>query len=74
MTFLLRSFHYTQQWCCFAFQEEVNELAVHPKGEYLAAADDAGVVKVYSTRTRRLHKTLRNAHTVRVKILSVEIT
>lgn len=39
---------------------------MHPKGEYLAAADDSGMVKVYSTRTRRVHKTLRNAHTVRI--------
>jgi len=45
-------------------QEEVNELAVHPKGDYLAAADDSGVVKVYNTRTRMVEKTLRNAHTV----------
>lgn len=45
---------------------------MHPKGEYLAAADDSGVVKVYSTRTRRVHKTLRNAHTVRVRVLSIE--
>ncbi|CAM9836745.1 unnamed protein product [Ascophyllum nodosum] len=42
--------------------EEVNEVAVHPKGEYLAVADDSGVVKVYNASTRRLHKTLRNAH------------
>ena len=39
---------------------------MHPKGEYLAAADDSGAVKIYSTSTRRVHKTLRNAHTVRV--------
>lgn len=45
-------------------QEEVNELAVHPKGDYLAAADDSGLVKVYNTRTRSMEKTLRNAHTV----------
>ncbi|CAN0467764.1 unnamed protein product, partial [Ectocarpus sp. 8 AP-2014] len=45
-------------------QEEVNELAVHPKGDYLAAADDSGIVKVYTTRTRRVDKTLRGAHTV----------
>ncbi|CAM9549411.1 unnamed protein product [Scytosiphon promiscuus] len=44
-------------------EEEVNELAVHPKGHYLAAADDSGVVKVYNTRTRRVDKTLRNTHT-----------
>ncbi|CAM9361350.1 unnamed protein product [Ectocarpus fasciculatus] len=44
-------------------KEEVNELAVHPKGDYLAAADDSGIVKVYNTRTRRVDKTLRNAHT-----------
>ncbi|CAM9175197.1 unnamed protein product [Ectocarpus sp. 12 AP-2014] len=44
-------------------EEEVNELAVHPKGDYLAAADDSGTVKVYTTRTRRVDKTLRNAHT-----------
>lgn len=42
----------------------MNELAVHPKGDYLAAADDSGMVKVYNTRTRRVEKTL-NAHTVR---------
>lgn len=47
--------------CC---QEEVNELAMHPKGEYLAAADDSGRVRVYNTRTRMVDKTLRNAHTV----------
>lgn len=43
----------------------MNELAVHPKGDYLAAADDSGTVKVYNTRTRRVDKTLQNAHTVR---------
>lgn len=43
-------------------EEEVNELAIHPKGEYLAAADDSGAVKIYSTTTRRVHKTLKNAH------------
>lgn len=48
-------------------QEEVNELATHPKGEYLAAADDSGVVKVFNTRTKRLHKTLRNVHSVRTR-------
>lgn len=46
-------------------QEEVNELAVHPKGDYLAAADDSGLVKIYNTRTRSVEKTLRKAHTVR---------
>eukprot|EP00752_Nemacystus_decipiens_P002080 g1991.t1 len=44
-------------------EDEVNELAVHPNGDYVAAADDSGVVKVYSTRTRRMEKSLRNAHT-----------
>lgn len=42
----------------------MNELAVHPKGDYLAAADDSGTVKVYTIRTRKVDKTLRNAHTV----------
>lgn len=51
-------------------QEEVNELAVHPKGDYLAAADDSGTVKIYNTRTRRVEKTLRNAHTVSIPSLA----
>eukprot|EP00903_Cladosiphon_okamuranus_P011662 g10969.t2 len=44
-------------------EDEVNELAVHPKGDYLAAADDSGLVKIYNTRTRRVDRSLRNAHT-----------
>lgn len=47
-------------------QEEVNELAMHPKGGYLAAADDSGAVKIYNTGTRRAQKTLKNAHMVRI--------
>ncbi|CAM9694713.1 unnamed protein product, partial [Choristocarpus tenellus] len=44
-------------------EEEVNQLAVHPNsGDYLAAADDSGNIKVYNTRSRRLYKSLRNAH------------
>lgn len=50
----------------------MNELAVHAKGDYLAAADDSGVVKVYSTRTRRVDKSLRNAHAVRPVVLAVD--
>lgn len=49
----------------------MNELAVHPKGDFLAAADDAGVVKVYNTKTRRVGKSLRNAHAVRLTVMAV---
>ena len=45
----------------------MNELAVHPKGDYLAAADDSGAVKIFNTRTRRSQKTLKNAHMVRIQ-------
>lgn len=49
----------------------MNELAVHPKGDYLAAADDSGVVKIYNTKTRRVDRSLRNAHTVRPAVVGL---
>lgn len=53
------------------YQEEVNEVAVNPKGEYLAAADDSGVVNIYNIRSRRLHKPMRNAHKVTARSYSL---
>ncbi|KAK9829594.1 hypothetical protein WJX72_006785 [[Myrmecia] bisecta] len=49
-----------QQWDYNS--EEVNQLAVNARGTFLAAADDAGEVKVIDLRTGKLHKTLRHVH------------
>lgn len=42
--------------------DEVNGIALSPNGRYLAAADDAGEVKVVDVRSDALHKTLRGGH------------
>eukprot|EP00050_Salpingoeca_kvevrii_P000839 m.157294 g.157294 ORF g.157294 m.157294 type:complete len:347 (-) comp10226_c0_seq8:2356-3396(-) len=43
--------------------DEVNSVAVDAKNGHLAAADDAGDVRIFSLANRRPHKTFRGAHT-----------
>ncbi|GJP46088.1 hypothetical protein CLOM_g5419 [Closterium sp. NIES-68] len=42
--------------------DEINALAVDRKGDFLAAADDSGQVKVVSLVNHSLHRTLRGVH------------
>lgn len=42
--------------------EEINQLCVNNTGQYLAACDDSGEVKVIDIRESRLFKTLRRRH------------
>ena len=42
--------------------DEINSLALSPSGRFLAAADDAGEVRVVDVRSGTLHKTLRGGH------------
>lgn len=42
--------------------DEINSLALSPSGRFLAAADDAGEVRVVDLRSGALHKTLRGGH------------
>lgn len=43
-------------------KEEINQIACHPKSSFLAAADDAGDVKIVDIHQRCLYKTLRAGH------------
>lgn len=42
--------------------DEINEICYHPTGAYISACDDAGEVKIVSTDTCRLFKTLSGCH------------
>jgi WD40 repeat protein len=42
--------------------DEINSLALSPSGRFLAAADDAGEVRVVDVRSGALYKTLRGGH------------
>ncbi|EDO28438.1 predicted protein, partial [Nematostella vectensis] len=44
-------------------EDEINQLAVHDKGRYLAAGDDTGTIKVIDLQEKRLFKTLSRVHT-----------
>jgi WD40 repeat protein len=44
-------------------EEEVNHVAVHPRGELLAAANDAGEIAVVKLATGLKQRTLRRVHT-----------
>lgn len=49
--------------CEFEFnEEEINQVATHEKGGYLAACDDSGEIKVIDVQSGRLFKTLKNKH------------
>lgn len=49
--------------CEFQFNEdEINQLAIHDKGTFLAACDDSGEIKVIEVESGRLFKTLYNKH------------
>ncbi|KAK6124184.1 hypothetical protein DH2020_042093 [Rehmannia glutinosa] len=43
-------------------KDEINQIACHPKSSFLAAADDAGDVKVIDVHQKCLYKTLRAGH------------
>ena len=48
----------------FKFNEdEINQLVMDEKDQFLAACDDAGEVKIVSLQEKRLYKTLRRKHT-----------
>lgn len=42
--------------------DEVNSISVSPNGRFLAAADDAGDVKIIDASTWQLFKSMRGAH------------
>jgi WD40 repeat protein len=42
--------------------DEVNEIALHPNGDYIAACDDAGEVTVLHVSSGTVYRTLRNKH------------
>jgi len=49
--------------CEFQFNEdEINQLAVHDKGTFLAACDDSGEIKIIDVASGRLFKSLLNKH------------
>lgn len=49
--------------CEFEYNEdEVNQIAVHEKGAYVAACDDSGEIKVIEVQSGRLFKSLKNKH------------
>ena len=49
--------------CEFEFnQDEVNQVAIHDKGNYLAACDDSGEIKVIDVQSGKLFKSLKNKH------------
>lgn len=43
-------------------EDEVNQITIHHKEEYLACCDDGGEIKVIELSSGRLFKTLRNKH------------
>ncbi len=43
-------------------EEEINQVVLHEKENYLAACDDSGQVKVFSVQDRRVFKTMKNGH------------
>lgn len=50
--------------CEFEYNEdEINQIVVHDKGQYLAACDDTGAVKVIDLHQKKLFKTLNRSHT-----------
>ena len=42
--------------------DEINSVSAAPNGRFLAAADDAGDVKIIDTSTWQLFKSMRGAH------------
>ncbi len=40
-------------------EDEINQIVLHEKEEYLAACDDSGQIKVFNLPEKRLYKTLR---------------
>ncbi|KAK6124244.1 hypothetical protein DH2020_041996 [Rehmannia glutinosa] len=55
-------------------KDEINQIACHPKSSFLAAADDAGDVKVIDVHQKCLYKTLRAGHeSVSYPILKIDL-
>ena len=49
--------------CEFQFNaDEINQLAIHDKGTFLASCDDSGEIKVIDVASGRLFKSLHNKH------------
>lgn len=49
--------------CEFEFNgDEVNQVAIHDKGKFLAACDDSGEIKVIDVESGRLFKSLHSKH------------
>ncbi|XP_052782570.1 WD repeat-containing protein 53-like [Mya arenaria] len=44
-------------------EDEINQLVLDEKDQYLAACDDSGEIKIISLQEKRLYKTLRRKHT-----------
>ena len=44
-------------------QEEINHIALNEKGNFLAACDDSGEVKIIDLESKKLYKTLTKHHT-----------
>lgn len=44
-------------------QDEINQLALDSKEQFLAACDDSGEIKIYGLSDRKVYKTLRFKHT-----------
>eukprot|EP00118_Oscarella_pearsei_P002321 m.10232 g.10232 ORF g.10232 m.10232 type:complete len:325 (+) comp22051_c0_seq1:42-1016(+) len=43
-------------------EEEINQISTNVSGEYAAACDDSGEIKIIDLRQNRLYRTLRRAH------------
>jgi WD40 repeat protein len=43
--------------------DEINRIVIHPKGDYIAACDDSGEVKLFEPIRHSLVRTLRSKHT-----------
>ena len=40
-------------------EDEINQIALHEKEDYLAACDDSGQIKIFNLQTKQVYKTLR---------------
>lgn len=50
--------------CEFEYNEdEINQIVLHEKGQYMAACDDTGAVKIIDLQQKKLFKTLNRTHT-----------
>ncbi|KAL3617013.1 hypothetical protein CASFOL_039407 [Castilleja foliolosa] len=57
---------------CYNYnKDEINQIAWHPKSSFVAAADDAGDVKIIDVHQRCLYKTLRAGHNILLIMLTL---